>query len=118
MSENFPVHGAGGLRPRALVLLQAEGTVTALDVLAEAGRRGLAAPTWEDALQLGIAHPEVQREGTVVFLHEPWVGYFGRRDVLSLWTNAGRRELGLDGFDDTWPAGVRFAFVLPPGASD
>ena len=25
----------------------------------------------------------------------------------------GRRELGLDGFDDVWRPGARFAFVLP-----
>ena len=31
----------------------------------------------------------------VVFLHDPWFGFFGRRDVLCLWSNAGRRELGL-----------------------
>jgi len=47
----------------------------------------------------------------VVFLHDPWVGFFGRRDVLCLWSNAGRRELGLEGFDDTWGPRHRFAFV-------
>ena len=48
-------------------------------------------------------------------LHDPWVGYFGRRDVLCLWANAGRRELGLEGFDDTWGPAHRFAFVAAAG---
>jgi len=87
--------------------------VTAADVLAEAAGRGLAPPTYEDALRFGAEHPDAQRAAPVVFLHEPWEGHFGRRDVLCLWENAGRRELGLDGFDDVWRAGVRFAFVLP-----
>ena len=53
----------------------------------------------------------LQREHPVVFLHDPWFGYFGRRDVLCLWTNAGRRELGLEGIDDRWSPRYRFAFV-------
>ena len=113
LSENFPARHASGRRVRDLVLLQFDRAVTASEVMAEAARRGLHAPTYEDALYFGIQHPDVQRERPILFLHEPWVGYFGRRDVLCLWENAGRRELGLEGFDDTWSAGCRFAFVAP-----
>ena len=111
LSENFPARHAGGRCVRELVLLTFEHDVTAAEVLAEAGRRGLRPPTYEDALYFGIEHPDAQRDGPIVFMHEPWVGYFGRRDVVCLWDNAGRRELGLDGFDDTWRRGARFAFV-------
>jgi hypothetical protein len=38
-------------------------------------------------------------------------GCVGRRDVVCLWTNAGRRELGLEGIDDRWSPNYRFAFV-------
>jgi hypothetical protein len=79
-----------------------------------AARVGLERPTYEDALPFGITHPDVQREGPVVFLHDPWFGYFGRRDVVCLWTNADRRELGLEGFDARWSPRYRFAFVCPP----
>ena len=116
IGENFPARHAGGPCERELVLLVFTREMTAPEAMAEAARRRLQAPTYEDALYFGAAHPEVQRQGPIVFLHEPWVGYFGRRDVLCLWDNAGRRELGLDGFDDTWPPGVRFAFVQPAGA--
>ena len=112
ISENFPT-GAGPARTRDIVLLGFAREVTAAEALADATRRGLAAPTYEDALYFGIEHPDVQREAPVVFLHEPWVGYFGRRDVLLLWDNAGRRELGLEGFDDPFSAAYRFAFVRP-----
>ena len=47
----------------------------------------------------------------MVFLHDPWVGFFGRRDVVSLWSNAGRRELGLEDYDARWSRTHRFAFV-------
>lgn len=116
-SENFPVRAMPG-RQRAseIVLLGFEGEVTAAEALAEAARRRLHRPTYEDALHFGAEHPEAQREHPVVFLHDPWVGFFGRRDVLCLWSNAGRREIGLEGFDDRWTAEYRFAFVAPAPA--
>jgi hypothetical protein len=111
-SENFPADRAAPPRVRAIVLLEFDRPVAFEDVVAVAAQRGLARPTYEDALYFGIAHPEVQRERPIVFLHEPWLGAFGRRDVVCLWANAGRRELGLEGFDDTWAPQYRFAFVM------
>jgi len=114
-SDNFPAR-AGAVGPAEIVLIGFEGAVTAAEALAEAARRGLERPTYEDALHFGAEHPEAQREHPIVFLHAPWVGYFGRRDVLSLWSNAGRRELGLEGFDDRFGPDCRFAFVAPGSA--
>jgi hypothetical protein len=111
-SENFPV-AAGPESEAEIVLVGFDRPVTAALVLAEAIRRGLERPRYEDALRFGAAHPEAQRAHPIVFLHEPWVGFFGRRDVLCLWSNAGRRELGLEGFDDPFGAEHRFAFVAP-----
>jgi len=111
-SENFPVRAAAdGPRAREIVLVAFDHDVTAAEALAEAGRLGLERPSYEDALYFGVEHPDVQQEHPVVFLHDPWVGFFGRRDVLCLWSNAGRRELGLEGFDDRWGPPHRFAFV-------
>jgi len=113
-SDNFPVRAMpGGPRVSEIVLLGFEGDVTTAEALAEAARRRLERPTNEDALRFGAEHPEPQREHPIAFLHDPWVGFFGRRDVLCLWSNAGRRELGLEGFDDRWTAEYRFAFVAP-----
>jgi GNAT superfamily N-acetyltransferase len=110
-SENFPVRPLAAGPTREILLVEFEREVTSADVLAEAVRLGLERPAYEDALHFGIEHPDVQRERPVVFLHDPWVGFFGRRDVLCLWENAGRRELGLEGFDDRWGRPFRFAFV-------
>ena len=110
-SENFPVDRAAPLRLREIVLLEFDRPVTFEEVVAAARRRGLERPTYEDALYFGIAHPEAQRERPIIFLHDPWLGLFGRRDVVCLWSNAGRRELGLEGFDETWAPEYRFAFV-------
>lgn len=110
-SENFPVRGRGEAGERDIVLLGFDRDVTAAEALAAAAALGLGRPSYEDALHFGIAHPAVQQEHPVIFLHDPWFGYFGRRDVLCLWSNAGRRELGLEGFDDTWDPRHRFAFL-------
>ena len=110
-SENFPADRAGPARVREIVLLEFAHEVGFEEVAARAADLGLERPRYEDALAFGIVHPDAQRDRPIVFLHEPWLGYFGRRDVLCLWCNAGRRELGLEGFDDTWPARYRFAFV-------
>lgn len=111
-SDNFPVH-AGARGPVEIMLVGFEAAITAAEVLAAAGRCGLARPSYEDALDFGAEHPEAQRRHPIVFLHDPWVGFFGRRDVLCLWSNAGRRELGLAGFDDAFGPEHRFAFVAP-----
>ena len=116
ISENFPVR-PGLLQTRELALLRFDRDVTTEDVVIEASRRGFERPLYEDALHFGIEHPDAQDEGPIVFLHDPWFGYFGRRDVLCLWSNAGRRELGLEGFDDGWARHYRFAFIVPPPPS-
>lgn len=110
-SENFPMRAGATARESEIVLLAFDREVNAAEALAEAARLGLERPSYEDALYFGVEHPEVQQQHPVVFLHDPWVGFFGRRDVLCLWSNAGRRELGLEGFDDTWGPRHRFAFV-------
>ena len=79
---------------------------------------GLERPMYEDALYFGIQHPDVQLEGPVAFRHEPWDGFYGRRDCICLWSNSGRRELGLEGFDDHWSPDDRFGFVRGTAAAE
>ena len=81
-SESFPVRRLGTGRAREILLLEFEREVTSEDVIAEAARLGLERPIYEDALYFGVEHPDAQRERPVVFLHDPWFGFFGRRDVL------------------------------------
>ncbi|OLC00927.1 MAG: hypothetical protein AUH30_01420 [Candidatus Rokubacteria bacterium 13_1_40CM_68_15] len=109
-SDNFPGRPMSP-HVREIVLLQFDHEVTSDEAIGEAARRDLARPVYEDALYFGAAYPDVQRERPVVFLHEPWLGFFGRRDVVCLWTNAGRRELGLVGFDEPRARDDRLAFV-------
>ncbi len=112
-SDNFPARRTPAAAVRHVVLVGIEHDCTTPDVVAHAARLGLVPPAYEDALYFGAAYPDVQRYGPVVFLHDPWLGFFGRRDVLCLWSNAGRRELGLEGFDEVWRPGHRFAFIRP-----
>jgi hypothetical protein len=113
-SEHFPARHFGGKGTREIVLLEFDADVTADDVIGAAVALGLERPTYEDALYFGIEHPEVQRQRPVIFLHDPWLGLFGRWDVLCLWSNAGRRELGLEGYDASWSRSYCFAFVRRP----
>ena len=110
-SENFPARNVGGPRTREIVLLEFDRDLAADEAIEQAATLDLERPSYEDALYFGIEHPDVQRERPVVFLHDPWHGYFGRRDVLLLWSNAGSRELGLEGFDDPLSRSYWFAFV-------
>ncbi len=110
-SENFPARQSVGKQDRQIRLLQFDRTVTTPEILRDAASQNLLSPLYEDALYFGIAYPQVQLEGPLVFLHDPWHGFFGRRDVLCLWSNAGRRELGLEGYDDIWATSYRFAFI-------
>lgn len=109
-SDSFPARHLGG-GPREIRLLEFDRDVTSHEAIAEAARLGLERPVYEDALYFGIEHPDVQRQRPVVFLHEPWFGFFGRWDVVCLWSNAGRREIGLDDFEGLWRRDYRFAFV-------
>ena len=113
-SDNFPARRlrAETVREVVLVELDHDGTTTR-EIMTRAAQLGLEPPLYEDALYFGAEYPDVQRERPVVFLHDPWLGFFGRRDVLCLWSNAGRRELGLEGFDDPWRRDYRFAFIRP-----
>ncbi len=114
-SENFPFRGYELKRAREIVLIEFGHDITSEEAIAGAVQLGLELPTYEDALYFGVQYPDVQRETPVVFLHDPWFGYFGRWDVLCLWSNAGRRELGLEGFDERWNRNYRFAFVRVEG---
>lgn len=111
ISEHFPVRIFGGDQVRGIVLISFDHDISSHEATEEATRRGLERPHYEDALYFGIAFPDVQKGGPVAFLHDPWFGFYGRRDVLCLWNNAGRRELGLEGFDNLWTKDYRLAFV-------
>jgi hypothetical protein len=115
ISDNFPARPSAVQRTREIVLLAVDREVTSSEAIAAATRLALESPVYEDAFYFGIQHPDVQCEGPVVFLHDPWLGYFGRRDVVCLWINAGRREIGLEDFDGRWSRDVRLAFVKRAG---
>ena len=115
ISDNFPARPFNGTMVREIVLLKFDHPVSSEEATAEAAKQSLERPFYEDALYFGIEYLEVQLEGPVAFPHDPWLGNHGRRDAICLWSNAGRRELGLEGFDDPWPPNYRIAFVRRAG---
>ncbi len=117
VTANFPARRFGMGGTREIVILGFGRQITTEDAISEASGMGLERPKYEDALYFGAEHPDVQLEGPVAFLHEPWEGFYGRRDCFCLWSNSGRRELGLEGFDDVWSADYRFGFLKPVTSS-
>src|SRR5262249_18940289 len=110
-SEHFPIGRFPGKRTRDVVLVELDLVATAAEAITHAEAGGLKRPSYEGAPHFGCASPLVQAEHPVISLHDPWFGFFGRRDVICLWSNAGRRELGLEGFDSSWSPAYRFAFI-------
>ena len=111
VSEHFPARHFGGKRVREIVLLSFDHDVSSDEATKEAPGLGLERPYYEDALYFAIEFPNGQLEGPVAFLHDPWFGFYGRRDALCVLNNAGRRELGLEGFDNPWTQDYRLACV-------
>lgn len=114
-SENFP---ARARKEKSVTIEFIKGDdfdhePTSEEVLQEAEKRGLNRPAYEDGLYFGVEHPEVQREGPVVFLHEPWRDFGGDLRVVGLWSGGGCRGLHLVCFADGWGRDCRFAFVRP-----
>ncbi|OGY99831.1 MAG: hypothetical protein A2945_02445 [Candidatus Liptonbacteria bacterium RIFCSPLOWO2_01_FULL_52_25] len=107
--EKFPMR----LRPEGKIeieLLEFDFDPTSEQVLAEATKRGLERPMYEDALLFGEQHSEEQRKNTIVFLHEPQVSD-GFLSVVVLCAGGAGRGLGLDWFGGRWDRSYRFAFV-------
>ncbi len=112
-SKNFP---ARARKEKSVKIEFIEGKdfdhdPTSEEVLAEAKQRGLERPQYEDCLYFGVEHPEVQREGPVIFLHEPWRDSDGILRVVTLWSSDGYRKLDLFCFALRWFRICRFAFV-------
>ena len=116
-SENCPNGPFNRKASRQIVLIRFDHPVSSEEATAEAAKQGLERPYYEDALYFGIDYPDVQLETPVAFLHDPWLGNHGRRDAICLWSSKGRRELGLEEFDDLWAPNYRLAFVRPANAA-
>ena len=82
VTANFPARqfGMGGVRE--IVLLAAGRQVSTEEMISEAAGMDLERPTYEDALYFGVQHPQVQLDGPVAFLHEPWEGFYGPPGLL------------------------------------
>lgn len=100
-SRNFPWRRRIGKRTIQLVDMAEHGftsTYTINDALAVLNKLGLDHPVYEDGLLFGEQHPEKQRERAIMFPHAPLAGAIGDLRVVYLWSDAGRRGLGL-----RWP---------------
>lgn len=108
--KNFPMRPMPE-GPREIVYLEFNHDLGSEEVLTEAQRQGLERPLYEDTLFFGEQHPEEQRKGPIVFLHEPWQDPIGNLLVLVLSCNDRGRNPHLGYFGSRWDRRCRFAFV-------
>lgn len=108
-SQNFPMREGRGHSMIEIIDFGRE--VTSEEALAEAKKRGLERPDYEDALFFGEQFPEKQRERPVVFLHEPWLHPDRDLDVFVLRGRSVKRRLSLSWFDASWSRACVFAFA-------
>jgi hypothetical protein len=108
--ERFPI-APHAPETRVIELVAYDCAMTSGEVLADFAQRGLARPTYEDALQFGIEHPEEQRKRPIVFLHELVRSPDGSPSVLILRGDASERVLDLVWFEGDWYSHCLFAGV-------
>lgn len=110
-SHNFPMRLRTAGERRVIEPIEFGYDPTSEEVLAEAKKRGLERPVYEDTFDFGEQFPEEQRKRPIVFLHEPWQDPDGLRRVLVLDSYSSERGLYLYCFDYRWPRHYIFAFV-------
>ena len=108
--ERFPIKKHSSVR-KTIEYVTFNHDPSSEEALEEFRKRGLQRPSYEDALRFGAQHKEEQRNGPIVFLHEPVLAPDGSRFVLVLDGGAGLRSLFLGWFDYRWPRGYRVAGV-------
>ncbi|HEX9722391.1 MAG TPA: hypothetical protein VGA53_03945 [Candidatus Paceibacterota bacterium] len=110
VDERFPIEPHEPVT-RTIEFIECDYDPSSKEVLEELERHGLKGPTYEDALEFGVEHPEQQRKRPHVFLHEAVLGPSGYRFVLALGGDAGYRRLDLPWFGRRWHRAGVFAGV-------
>jgi hypothetical protein len=94
-----------------IVIISVDENVDSHDVVSKARELGLRRPVYAEALLLGEQHPDEQRKGPIVFLHDPQYSWSGHSFNLVLTANKNRRAITFVSASDWWHSGYRFAFV-------
>lgn len=96
---------------RKIILLGSDDSMSSQEVFSHALRNGLNRPTRGDAFLFGEQHPDEQRKGPIVFLHDPEYSWSAYSFHLLLDANRRHRIISLISSGGWWHSGYRFALV-------
>lgn len=114
LRNNNPIEGkigGSGQVEVTLELVHFDRGISTKDALKEIQKRGLEPAGIEHLLALGVKHPDLQREFSIVALGSVWRHSLGFRRVSYLWDGGGVRKLRLDWDDGGWLGNYRFLAV-------
>lgn len=112
-SGHFPLNLAG-TKKKEIVLLPIDSrmsTEAVLGLINQFSKGKYRRPNIKEGLALGAQYPDLQREGPIAILCEPWRGSGGGVYVPGLGGSEGSRYLSLHWWSDVWPSCWRFAAV-------
>jgi hypothetical protein len=94
-----------------IILVEIEQDLDSSEVLTWASSARLERPAYADAFLLGEQHPDEQKAGPIIILHDAycWSGHFF--NLVLKTDKSGRRILSLLSIAGRWAKGTRFAFV-------
>ena len=95
---------------RKITLLGFDYHINFQEVLIEARRQRLILPSLGDPFLFGEQEPNEQKQGSIVFLHDPSYFWSGCSFQLMLGLNSKGRNISFVSSGSEWPKGCRFAF--------
>ncbi len=108
--RHFPSSGKGKVKVE-IFLANFDTRISSEAILQEADKLSLRRPTVKEGLALGAQYPDLQREGPITILCEPWRNPSGDLDVPCLYRNGSDRNLDLGWWDGDWRSSWRFVLV-------
>jgi len=107
--KHFPVSGQN--QEEEIVLFCFNKVIGSNEAIGKMDEAGFRPATSTEGISLGNAHPDLQREFSIICLGDPWLGLRGHRHVVYLGRSGSRRDLSLSGFEADWRERCRFVAV-------
>jgi len=108
--EHFPIQG-DGRQEVTVALFHFNRRISSDDAIAGMKQQGFCPGKIEHLLALGAAHPDLQKQFSIVALGSSWQHPNGNCSVPSLFWFGNERFLNLDWLEGVWHLGCRFLAV-------
>ncbi len=109
-SAHFPLDWRG-IESVNIDIMPIDRMMSSMAVVQKMSDSGLRRPNIKEGLSLGVFYPDLQREGPIAILCEPWHSPYGDLRVPYLSSHGSDRRLFLSWFGGVWSPDWRFAAV-------